>query len=105
MLHLRGLTQLEVLYLNDTKVGDAGIASLAGMMRLKKLQLDRTEITDYGLLMLSNLGGLEEIDLLGTKVTDGGQEAFHQAVANAMIVRQRDGWKAYHDQFDARRDP
>ena len=46
---LKGLTQLEELCLNSTKVTDAGLEHLKGLTRLQVLQLDDTPVTDAGL--------------------------------------------------------
>ena len=47
--HLKGLTQLQLLELGNTKVTDAGLANLKGLTQLQSLDLHGTQITDAGL--------------------------------------------------------
>ena len=48
MAHLRGLTQLQGLFLDNTQVSDAGLAHLRGLTRLKRLYLNNSQVTDAG---------------------------------------------------------
>jgi hypothetical protein len=43
--HLRGLKNLDYLFLSDTKLTDDGLANLEGMDRLHMVFLDNTQIT------------------------------------------------------------
>ena len=91
--HLKGLTQLEDLYLANThvtikgvgelqqlqglslagtKVTDAGLEHLEGLTQLRKLCLDDTKITDAGLEYLTRLTQLDELSVVNTQVTDVG---------------------------------
>lgn len=70
--HLRGLTQLKRLELESTQVTDAGLMHLRGLTQLRRLYLDRTQVTDAGLVHLQGLTHLEEIHLGNTQVTDAG---------------------------------
>ena len=62
-MHLKGLTKLEYLDLNGTKVTDAGLVHLEGLTKL------------------------EELHLVGTKVTDAGVKQLQQALPNCRISR------------------
>jgi hypothetical protein len=71
--NIRGLTNLEELYLRDAgELTDAGLANLAGMRRLKILYVAGAKITDASLAHLRGLTGLEELYVEGRSFTDGG---------------------------------
>ena len=72
LVHLRGLTGLRELYLNNTRVTDAELVHLRGLTRLYRLSLQNTKVTDAGLVHLSGLTGLRTLSLDGTQVTDTG---------------------------------
>jgi hypothetical protein len=58
------------LTLDDTRVGDAGLAHLARLLRLRSLS--HTRISDAGLAHLARLPRLQVLVLNGTRVTDTG---------------------------------
>ena len=60
---LKGLTQLQVLWLNGTDVGDAGLEHLKGMKQLHFLWLT------------------------GSKVTRGGADKLQKALPDCKILR------------------
>jgi hypothetical protein len=70
--HLKGLTDLEKLLLQDTTVTDDGLVRVKGLTRLEVLELGRTKVTDKGLLHLRGFAKLRSLDLGGTEVTDAG---------------------------------
>jgi Leucine-rich repeat (LRR) protein len=76
LVHLVELTELEELDLQNTLVGDAGLARLAGMKKIKRLYLRSNpasnKITDSGLVHLKELKSLEELVLPFTGITDAG---------------------------------
>ena len=72
LVHLKGLTQLQSLYLWNTQVADAGLEHLKGLTNLTGLNLYGTRVTDAGLIHLKGLTNLEYLALAGTKVTDAG---------------------------------
>ena len=72
VLHLKGLTGLKGLYLEDSQITDAGVACLEGLTRLESLNLARTRVGDPGLAHLKNLPRLKSLVLDGTRVTDAG---------------------------------
>jgi hypothetical protein len=47
-VHLKGLTKLETLDLNGTKITDAGLVHLKGMTKLWSLILTDTQVTYAG---------------------------------------------------------
>ncbi len=72
--HLKGLTRLQVLYLDDTKVSDAGLEHLKELTQLQVLFLSNTQVGDAGLEHLKGLTQLQVLDLRNTKVSDAGLE-------------------------------
>ena len=72
--HLKGLTKLEGLVLNNTEASDAWLKHLEGLTRLQGLWLHHTRVTDAGLEHLKRLTQLQSLDLWDTRVTDGGLE-------------------------------
>ena len=80
---------LQYLYLNDTKVTDAGLKHLSELKALKELGLSSTKVTDAGLKHLVGLKALESLDLRDTKVTDAG--LLHLADLNALKKTQPPG--------------
>ena len=82
--HLEG-SALEHLLLLETKVGDAGAASLATIPALTKLSLRGTQLTDAGLARLQALKNLTELDVTDTRVTKAGVEALHKALPTCTV--------------------
>jgi len=74
LLHLRGLTQLRILLLNDTQVTDTGLEQVGGLTQLNLLDLSQTRVTDAGLVHLRGLTQLDVLNLSNTQVTDTGLE-------------------------------
>ena len=72
--HLKGLNQLRLLWLSGTEIGDAGLENLKGLTRLQSLLLDGTNVSDAGLEHLKGLTQLEHLDLTGTNVSNAGLE-------------------------------
>ena len=58
LTHLKGLSELSLLYLNDTQVTDVGLGHVKGLSNLVELLLDGTQITDAGLVHLKGLTNL-----------------------------------------------
>jgi len=59
--HLRGLTDLESLALNNTQITDKGLRHLRGLTNLEKLGLINTQITDKGLRHLIGMRNLKHV--------------------------------------------
>ena len=68
---LESLTDLRILNLMGTPIGDAGHASLPRFSKLELLSAGR-ELTDAGLIHLRELPGLISLDLSSTRITDAG---------------------------------
>jgi hypothetical protein len=80
--HLRGLTQLRELDLNDTKVTDRGLMVLAALPQLRELRLARTPITDDGFRAFAAARpSLAKVDLTGTPVKGKTKRQWKQAQA------------------------
>ena len=67
---LEGLTKLEYLSVRGTKVTGAGLENLTGLTNLKGLDLSYASVNDAGLEHLKGLANLESLDLSETNVTD-----------------------------------
>ncbi len=74
LAHLKELTSLETLHLDNTQVGDEGLVYLTGLTSLKTLFLAGTKITDAGLTHLKNLTSLENFCFHRTQASDAGLE-------------------------------
>ncbi len=72
LAHLRGLPELELLFLQDTQVSDAGLVHLRKLRKLRWLVLFDRKVTDSGLEQLKVLSNLEYLYLDGTLITDDG---------------------------------
>lgn len=77
LVHLKGLTKLSVLWLRETKITDAGLVNLKGMTKLDGLNISYTQITDAGLVHLKGLPFLMSLYLSDTKVSDASLKKFH----------------------------
>lgn len=63
-----------VVYLSDTQVGDAELASLQDLTSLEDVYLCNTQVSDAGLVRLTRLAGLRGLDLMNTRISDAGLE-------------------------------
>jgi peroxiredoxin len=70
LTHLKGLTMLETLRLENRQIGDAGLAHLGGLTSLKTLYLGGTQVTDAGMAHVKNLTELESLCVHKTEITD-----------------------------------
>jgi len=71
--HLAGLTCLQWLRLQDTKITDAGLEPLKALTGLRTLYFtDNGQVTDSGLAHLLSLTRLQTLWLTGPRVTDQG---------------------------------
>lgn len=84
--HLRALTSLTTLRLDDGKISDVGLEHLAGLTSLEELGLCGTQITDAGLEYLFGLRGLTLLDLTDTRVTAEGVRKLQRALSKCEIV-------------------
>ena len=81
MTNLRGLTDVEILFLAEMPVTDAGLENLRGLAKLRILFLDLTPVTDAGLENLTGLTDLTMLSLAGTQITDAGLEHVKELVS------------------------
>jgi len=72
--HLKGLTRLTALTLNNTRVSDAGLEHLKELTSLTTLGLSGTRVSDAGLKHLKELTRLDQLFLTDTRVSDAGLE-------------------------------
>ena len=72
LTNLKGMRNLEALYLDDTNVTDAGLQNLEGLYRLAYLGLGQTRIGDAGIAHLKGLVALQMLRLENSQVTDAG---------------------------------
>ncbi len=93
LVHLKGLTNLKELWLDDTQVTDAGLIHLKGMTSLRALWLNGTQVTDDGLVHLKGLTSLQGLWLNGTQVTDAGVQDLQKALPNCHISRREAAWR------------
>jgi len=68
------------LSLNDSRVGDAGLAHVAKLPKLRQLDLWQTSVTSEGLRVLENAPALQELKLMGGLIDDA-------ALANLKKLR------------------
>lgn len=75
--------------LQQTKITDAGVATLKGFTGLRRLHLQNTAITDAALQSLAALSALEELNLYGTSITDAGL----RHLASSKTLRKINLWQ------------
>jgi hypothetical protein len=85
LVHLQGLTKLELLDISGTKITDARLVHLKGLTNLFRLVLDGTQVTDAGLAHLKGLTNLESLNLANTRVTDAGVGELKRALPGVTI--------------------
>jgi hypothetical protein len=78
---------LKRLYLDGTKITDAGLRHLIGLKELHTLSLAHTAISDMGLKELEGLSALRTLNLLDTHVTAEGVARLKAAIP-AVKVKQ-----------------
>jgi len=89
---LKGLTQLQSVFLYSTEVTDAGLKNLKELTQLQRLVFfDGTQITDAALENLRGLTQLQVLHLDAPKVTDAGLE--HLRGLTQLQVLWLRGWK------------
>ncbi len=59
MLYVKKLVNLEVLYLHDTQIANAGLVHVAKLTSLTQLSLDNAQVSQAGLESLRKLPRLE----------------------------------------------
>ena len=81
-----GLTNLQCLSLSKTQVTDAGLEHLKGLTNLDTLALNDTQMTDEGLAHLKGSVRLQYLYLGNTHVTDKGIEGIRTALPNCEVL-------------------
>jgi hypothetical protein len=76
LAHVKGCKNLTWLYLDGTKITDAGLAHLKDCKSLMSLDLRGTGVTDEGLAYFKDCKNLTGFTLSGTRVTDTGLAYF-----------------------------
>ena len=71
-MEIAKLQELQGLYLEGTRITDAGLKELAKLQNLKGLSLEDTKITDAGLKNVARLENLQDLWLHNTSITDVG---------------------------------
>jgi Leucine-rich repeat (LRR) protein len=71
MVHLTNFPELRELNLN-TRITDTGLSHVATLKNLRKLNLEHNRVTDDGLKHIQGLTELRELYLTGSTVTDAG---------------------------------
>ena len=74
LAHIKGLTHLKHLDLQDTEVTDSGLVHLKGLTGLRELDLSRTMVTDVGLVHLGRLTELRTLSLDNTMIGAAGAQ-------------------------------
>jgi internalin A len=70
--HFKGLSSLKYLSLQQTPIGDAGLAFARNLDRLETLNLSDSQVSDAGLDHLASLKHLTTLHLFSTNVSDAG---------------------------------
>lgn len=83
---LRELPHLSHLYLDQTRVSDAGLNHLVGL-DIEHLELEGTAISDAGLPILGQMHNLERLLLTGSKVSDDGLKALQKQLPKCAISK------------------
>lgn len=78
-----------MLFLNETKITDAGLLHLQGLKQLWCLGLSHTPVTDAGLRHLHGMQKLGQLELEDTKVTDTGLIEITKALPKCHIFFDR----------------
>ncbi len=79
--------QLQSLYLERTKVSDAGLKHLSAL-NLGQLYLDQTQVTDTGVTHLAGMQSLQSLDLRRTQVTDASLDVLSSLKRLRMVMLQ-----------------
>jgi serine/threonine protein kinase/Leucine-rich repeat (LRR) protein len=82
---LANLTDLNVLFLNNTPVTDAGLVHLKELTGLTELSLNNTAVGDEGLKHLHALTNLRVVYITKTNVTAAGVAALAKALPDCTI--------------------
>ncbi|QDU94921.1 hypothetical protein [Lignipirellula cremea] len=86
LLHVAQLPRTRELYLEGTKITDAGLQTLAELAGLHTLDLQRTPISDASWPLFQSLPALRLLLLAGTNVTRPALQAARPRMLEVRIV-------------------
>jgi len=86
MRHVGRLTKVQSIWLDHTRVTDAGIAELKGLKDLELVSLNGTQVGDIGAIHFGSLRNLWILSLGRTKVTDTGVCEFRKLPRLKVLV-------------------
>lgn len=84
--HLKSLSKVTGLHLNETQVTDAGLAALEGLNNIEHINLEKTAITDAGLSHLQKMTHLGLLIVSDTHVTSAGVARLTQALPQLHVT-------------------
>jgi hypothetical protein len=82
----RRLSNLQLISLNQTSVGDSAARALAKLPRLNDVRLSHTKLTDDGLAAFSGHPHLDVVYVKGCAITKSAVEALKKASRRALTV-------------------
>lgn len=85
LLGIHAFATVTLVNLSNTQDADAALQHLKGLSQLQTLYLEDTNVTDHGLETLEALRELKDVYLFSTKVTPNGVKKFQQALPNCVI--------------------
>jgi len=85
LVHLKELTNLTRLHLENTKITDKGLEQLKGLTNLEYLNLYGDNVTDAGLVNLEGMKKLKNLYLWQSKVTEAGAAKLKKALPQCDI--------------------
>lgn len=68
----RDLPGLENIHIQDCRISDSAVSSIASLLQIKGLAITDTPITDIALVNISRLTNIEWLDLSNTRLSDDG---------------------------------
>ena len=84
--HLREMTTLQNLVLDETRITDGALEDVGQLTNLEEwLGLTHTQVTDAGLVHLTRLKKLKVLNLIGTTVSPKGVRTLRQELPDASI--------------------
>ncbi|MFO0822308.1 MAG: protein kinase [Gemmataceae bacterium] len=86
---VRKYPNLISLALHESKVTDAGMATVANLKFLERVYLDGTSVTDKGLRLLATCEKLRLVSALGTRITPEGVERLQAVLPESKVSLQK----------------
>ena len=77
-------TELENLFLAQTKITDEGIKRLNKLKKLRYLSLTGCQITDASVELLAGLPSLRKLIISGTRISEAGRANLRTATAGRL---------------------